>query len=511
MTSIPTIKEFRSFASGPLTFEPVMSDAEALMWQVEKDPWLDPSGSALIIMDGPADFEVLRQRMTYAVGVIARLRQRVVPGLAPFSPPRWEPDPEFNLDYHLRHIHLPAPGTRRQLFDLAALLHQDPLDRTRPLWRFYLIDGVRVEGTRRRGSVLVSKMHHTIADGIAAIRLAELYMDLTAEPDDVPEVDLDAIIAADVSAHDTTSRGRIPDAVGHNLRRQGGRLRRILAETATWGADPLRPITLGQQAAATLRQALDELGIGEMPDVERSPDDGTQTVDANSRSSPLWRERSRHRHLESVNVELDAVKAVATAHGATINDVFVAAVADASIRYHLDEGVTLDTAELSYVVSTRSRAISDSDAVSGNAWTPTKISVPADGALSDRIQAVHRHTAARNANRRSMLQELAGLATALPTSVLTTIARQQAASIDIATSNLRAAPFETFIGGARVTECIAMGPVAGTAANITTMSYNGRLMIGICADPIAITNPARLATHLHDTLHEAIAQLDNPG
>lgn len=136
-------------ASG-LRFEQRMSDLEALMWNIEKDPWLNPNGGGVMVYDRPLDPAILRRAFANAVAEIPRLRDRVVPGLGRFSPPRWEPDPEFDLDNHIRHVALPAPGTERQLYDLASQLMQDPFDRTRPLWVFVLIDGL--EGGRARRS-----------------------------------------------------------------------------------------------------------------------------------------------------------------------------------------------------------------------------------------------------------------------------------------------------------------------------------------------------------------------
>src|SRR5262245_23428946 len=100
-------------------FERHMSDAEALMWNVEKDPWLNPSGGMVTICDRPIDIDQFRQRLRFAVSRIPRLRERVVPGVARLTAPMWSPDPEFDFDYHLRHVTLPKPGMRRQLFDLA--------------------------------------------------------------------------------------------------------------------------------------------------------------------------------------------------------------------------------------------------------------------------------------------------------------------------------------------------------------------------------------------------------
>src|SRR5215207_2173867 len=135
-------------------FERRMSDAEALMWNVEKDPWLNPSGASISLVDRPIDFERFRSRIAYAAVAVPRLRDRVVPGLGRLSPPEWAPDPEFDLDHHIRHVALPEPGTQRQLLDLAAQLYQDPYDRSRPLWYFVLIDGL--EGGQ---GALFAKLH----------------------------------------------------------------------------------------------------------------------------------------------------------------------------------------------------------------------------------------------------------------------------------------------------------------------------------------------------------------
>ena len=119
-----------------------MSEQEALMWNVEKDPWLNPSGGALTITDRPPDADLLRRIMRHAVSGIPRMYQRVVPGLARISTPAWIPDPEFDFDHHFRVVHLPRPGTERQMLDLAAQLYTEPLDRTRPLWRMVVIEGL---------------------------------------------------------------------------------------------------------------------------------------------------------------------------------------------------------------------------------------------------------------------------------------------------------------------------------------------------------------------------------
>src|SRR6185312_13665501 len=111
-------------------FEKRMSDAEALMWNVEKDPWLNPSGASVVILDRAPDFDHFRRQVAATVVEVPRLMERVVGGLGRLQPPVWHPDPEFDLDFHVRRMALPEPGTMRQLLDMAAQIYQDPYDRT---------------------------------------------------------------------------------------------------------------------------------------------------------------------------------------------------------------------------------------------------------------------------------------------------------------------------------------------------------------------------------------------
>ena len=157
------------------------------MWNVEKDPHLDPTFGSVTLLDGIPDIDRLRRRLVRMVDRIPRLHQRVVPSLGRLAPPEWQDDPDFDIDYHLRHVALPAPGTRRRLFDLATLLVRDPFDRTRPLWEFVVVEGL--EGDR---AALVQKMHHTITDGEGGIRMSEQFIDIERDAPDIDEIELDA-------------------------------------------------------------------------------------------------------------------------------------------------------------------------------------------------------------------------------------------------------------------------------------------------------------------------------
>ena len=455
-----------------VTFERRMSDFEALMWNVEKDPWLNPSGGVVVVCDRPPDVEDFRRRIAHAVTEIPRLRERVVPGVGRLSPPGWAPDPEFDLDNHLRHVALPAPGSERQLYDLAARLMQDPFDRTRPLWMFVIVEGL--EGGR---GAMFAKLHHTIADGYAALRLAELYLTLERDAPPAPDVDLERVVQESIDDDRAASQGggglgglgaSAAATARHLWRRQLGRARRAAGEIILWGADPRRPVDLAARTAATIGQVRSQVGSnGGVPG-----------------GSPLWRGRSRHRHFDVIRVPLDSMRASAKVLGGTVNDVFVTSAVLGAIRYHERREARLDALNISFVVSTRS------DGGAGtNAFAPTRVQVPAGPmTVDERFDAIRAILAAGRQGARTggAMGSLAGLANLLPTSLVTGLARSQTAHMDFATSNIRGAPIPMYVSGARILWTGTLGPVAGTAFNLTAMSYDDSFDIGLHVDPVAV-------------------------
>ncbi len=157
--------------------DPRMTDLEALMWNLDKDPHLTSVFANVTVLDCPPDREYLRRKLGRAVQEIPRLRQRVVPAFGRLAPPTWEEDPTFDLDYHLRWTALPGTGDERALMDLATRIHQQPFERGRPLWEFVVVDGL--PGGR---AAMVQKLHHTVTDGVGGLRLAERFLDLERAP-----------------------------------------------------------------------------------------------------------------------------------------------------------------------------------------------------------------------------------------------------------------------------------------------------------------------------------------
>src|SRR5262245_60828124 len=154
-----------------------MTPSEAIMWAVEKDPALRSDFGNLTILDRAPDPERLRAKVERALAEIPRLTERVVSPPLRIAPPEWRADPTIDLDYHLRRVALPEPGSMRDLLDVAATLTSTPLDRSRPLWEFTLIEGL-VDGR----AALLQRVHHTVTDGVGGLKLSLSLVDFEREP-----------------------------------------------------------------------------------------------------------------------------------------------------------------------------------------------------------------------------------------------------------------------------------------------------------------------------------------
>lgn len=440
-----------------LHFDRRMSDAEAVMWRLEKDPYLSSTFANVTVLDKPVDAARLRQRMEYAAHKVPRLRQRVQPTPGGLSAPLWVEDPGFDINYHVRHIALPKPGTMRQLAELAALIAADPFDRTRPLWQFTVIDGLR--GGK---GALVQKLHHTVADGEGSIRLSMQFLDLERDTPNpaVPAATFDD----DEPAPDPTAAVR--EIVAGSLRlplavvRQ---LRDLLAE-------PQRLPEAGAAALDTVRGVV------------------TQLSDVDHAHSPLWTARSLQRSLELVRAPLEDVRAAAKKLGGTVNTAFLTAAAAAAGEYHRELGEPVDHLRASMAISTRT------EGSGANAFSIARLLVPTGKmTVAERFAAIDAAAGrARGESATASLETISAIASTLPTSVVTRVARQQSESVDFATSNVRAANFDCYIAGARVLENYPLGPLAGVAFNLTAMSYCGSFDMGLHVDRAAVTQPELL-------------------
>ena len=461
-----------------------LSETEVLLWNLGRDPNLASTMGLVVLLEGRPDPERLRITLANAAATVERLRQRVVTPTLPgaLGRPEWVTDPRFDLDHHVRVVGLTAPSGRGpgglgDLRRLAVQLINDPFDEARPLWQFHLVTGLR--GGR---SALVGKVHHSISDGIGLLRLAGSLLEFEADAVAPEPIDLAPILAAEASDNGADGPIDNADETGRGLRHLLGQAARI--------PGPLKVLEAGAELVASTRAVTEQLPRAE--------------------ASPLWATRSGNRRLEFCAVPLDAIRDRATELEVTINDLFVAACGQAAVHYHREQGADLERITSTVVVNTGAAPTDEpangdplaggGDPLAGggdNAFIPVPIELPGtDGSADDRLAAVHREVKRRRqalGKRPDVLSALGAIGGLVPASVVAALTLDQAARVDFATSNLPGPPVPTWLAGRPVQAIHPVGPVAGTAFNVTFMSYHDQALMGLHIDPAAVDDPALLA------------------
>lgn len=452
-----------------------LTDVEALLWTLDADPHLSSTFANVTLFDQPPDADRFRARMAHALAAVPRLRRRVEGGLAGLVPPRWVEDTEVDLDAHVRRVELDPPGDRRQLLDLATEIASRPFDRERPLWEFVLVDGL-ADGS----GAMVQKLHHTITDGEGGVRMSAQFIDLER---DAPPPPAPPEPAAAPDAEPSSPLGSVVDGLAELTRTPRDLARRAVEGAAELVADPSRLAELPGDAAATALSLARQVGV---------------TGEA---LSPLWRERTLGRRLELMAVPLEEAKVAAHALGGSVNDLFVAAAAGGAGAYHRAFDVPVEELRMAMPVSTRADR-----SAAGNAFAPTRVRVPVDEDPRERFRSVHQRLAVTKEERAvGFAGAVAGLGNLLPPPLLVRLVRQQTATVDFTTSNVRGAPFPLYIAGARITANHPIGPLGGTAWNLTTISVDGSLDMGLHVDTGAVDEPVLLRTCIESAFAELLA------
>ena len=237
--------------------------------------------------------------------------------------PVWIDDPSFNLEYHVRHTALPAPGRWEQLQNLTARIFSQQLDRSKPLWEMWLIEGLEDDRF-----ALITKTHHSLIDGIAGVDLATVLFDLSPEP------------AA--AAH--SGRAWQPHSEpGAARARRGGPAGRC-APGSTLAEGAIDALAHPEHALARAREAAE--GIGEIVWAGLNP----------APETPLNVHIGPHRRFVGVANQLEDFKTVKNAFGGTVNDVVLAVVAGALRSFLISRGRRTEGVELRALVPVSVRA-----------------------------------------------------------------------------------------------------------------------------------------------------------
>ncbi len=466
------------------------------MWAVEKDPALRSDFCNLTVLEHAPDPQRLRAKIADALVAIPRLAQRVVSAPLRLAAPEWVDDPDLDLDYHIRHVALPAPGEMRDLLDLVATLAESPFDRGRPLWEFTVIEGL--SGGR---AAMLQKMHHTITDGVGGLKLSLALVDLEPGADR----DFAAPPAAVVSGEDlpgTDSPGtdrphRQParsaisasiDGTRHAVRDAAAKQLQFAKQTVEGAAHlATHPLEVPEAIGDAARLA---------GSVRR------QVLVTEAAHSDLFTTRSLRRHFEVIAVPLDDLSATARALGGSINDVFVTAIAGGLGAYHAQLGSEVADLRMAMAVSTRERGDS-----TPNRFAPSRVVIPiAPPDVLPRFAATRAALdSAKHERAFQSLDRLAVLASGMPTSILVVFTRAQTRTIDFATSNMRGSPVPLYLAGARIEANYPLGPRTGCAVNATMLSYCNECHVGINIDPASVTDIPRLMEAIRASFTAVIA------
>jgi WS/DGAT/MGAT family acyltransferase len=457
-----------------------MSDEDALMWNIEKDPILRSTILAVAIFDGVPDWHRLRRRMDRTTRIIPRFRQRVISPPLRVGPPRWTVEPTFDLDFHLRRIRLSGSGTERSLLDVLQPMATTSFDRARPLWEFTLIEGL--DGPDGERAALAMKVHHSVTDGVGGMDILAHMIDLAR---DAIEPNDDDVPAAPAPEH-ITARTLVRESLAHSRRRVLGVARRLPSEILHGTIDLARdPIGTTSRFARTVQSI------------------GRAVAPASAPMSPIMRTRGMGRRLEMFDISLDDLRRAAKAGEGSLNDAFVAAVIGGIARYHDRHGEVPDALRMTLPINLRHGG----DDAGGNRFAPARFPVPLDLAdPRDRMQEIRALVKAwRGEPALQMTSALAGVLNRLPTATTTALFGGMLKCCDFVTSNVPGAPVEVFAGGARVDRLYAFGPPSGAAFNVTLISHCDTCCIGVVIDTTAVPDPDVLVDCLRAGFNEILA------
>ncbi|MBM4266871.1 MAG: wax ester/triacylglycerol synthase family O-acyltransferase [Deltaproteobacteria bacterium] len=460
-------------------FDNRMSDADALMWHIERDPLLRSTITVVWVLDRAPDRERLLAKIDRATRIVPRLRERVVSNPYSMAPPRWEADPDFDLAFHVRQARVPGDGSMRALLDMVQPMAMQGFDRDRPLWELLVADGLE-EGR----AAMVMKLHYSLSDGVGLVRMTRSMVERTREPE--PDSDLDPMPDAP-PVHLMSQAERFLDALDHERRKQADRVKR------TWNA-------LGESLAGVARDP-----VGAARDLTGAlASVGRLLRPVSEPASPLMRGRSSRWRFDALRVPLAPTKAAARKAGGTLNDAFVAMVTGGLRLYHEALGANAKELRMSMPINLQS---SETKTKAGNQFVPVRFLVPLDipdpiarmREIRDRVQKQ------RNEPALPIVEEISSVLNRFPTAVTTTAFGAMLKGVDFVTSNVPGPPSEVYLSGARIEQIYGFGPLSGAAANITLFSYKGDLGIAVNTDRAAVPDPERLVECLEQGVAEVLA------
>lgn len=428
--------------------------------------------SALMILDpssapGGWDFDRLRRHTAERLSLVPQFRLQLVDVPLGLDRPGWVESPDFDIDHHVRRIAVPAPGGPRELGELAGRLASYKIDRRKPLWELWVIEGV--EGGR---VALLYKVHHALIDGVSGMGLAEVSFDLEPEPAGPP--------AAFAESQKLDGDRHVPNVIERVA------LGMVNATTRV-------PYRIARFAVQSVMQGVTAVGF-----LRRRP----VAMPFQAPRTSLNGQFTPHRKLAFTSVSLERVKAIKHAYDVKLNDVVLALCAGALRRY-LAKIDDLPEQPLLAQCPVSLRGGGD-DAIGSKVGSmfvklATNVADP-----EARLLAIHESTRdAKEIGQALSADKILGLTETAPPGLIGVAARMYTAMglesrvpppINVVVSNVPGPPFPLYMAGARLESMYPMGPLLlGTGLNITVVSYCGSIDFGFLCCPEMLPEPALVA------------------
>lgn len=401
--------------------------------------------------EGGIDIARIEGAVAAGLHRIPRYRQKLA-RVPLFDHPVWVDDARFNLHYHVRHTHLPAPGDERSLKRLAGRLMSQELDRGKPLWEMWVVEGL--EGDR---FAIVTKVHHCMIDGVGSVELTGAMMRPT--PDDDLQLE---------EPPPVWSPRPVPSGTELFLSELGHRLGAPLAGVKRMA---------GSEPSAVLRGARDVVrGLSEVVATGLSP----------ASASPLNVDTGPHRRFDWLAMDLEEIRKIRKSLGGTINDVVLAIVSGALRRFLHRRGDDVDGLDFRVMMPVNVRTAATRDHL-GNQVAMLTARLPLDEpSARHRLERVIAETTrSKQSSQASGMQVLEELSDSTFTTLFTQFARLTTLSrpYNVIVTNVPGPPCPIYLLGAKMLSVAPLVPLfANQALGIALFSYDAKLYWGFNAD-----------------------------
>ena len=451
-----------------------LTGLDASFLHIESDSAHMHVAGVMLFEGSPPARDELIEALERKMHLVPRYRQKLAFVPLGQGRPRWVDDPHFNPDYHVRITALPSPGSEEQLRNLAGRVFSQQLDRDKPLWEMWIVEGL--EGGDR--FAVLSKTHHALVDGVSGVDIASVLFDVSPEPAPVAE----------------PTRRWLPRPLPSRTQL----LAEALFERTTAPAEIVRGVRAAFRAPRRIASAAVGAlaGVGAMAWAGMSP----------APPSPYNTSIGPHRRFTWVRCSLGDVKAIKNSLGGTVNDVMLAIVAGALGRHLRRRGVDVTGLELRAMVPVSVRSEEARGAL-GNQVAAMMAPLPVgheDPVLRLQVisRAMERVKESGQAVGAQMLTELTGFA---PPTIMGQASRLVVRQrfFNLVVTNVPGPQIPLYMLGRQMIEIFPMVPLApNQALGVAIMSYNGRINVGLVGDFDAMDDLDLLAGDFQESLAE---------